>query len=181
MLKSTLFTGMAINLSWYLYKGYTLANFYVRGFTIRTLTVFLFICNNMDVLDALVIKDERVILGLLAYWKLSAELQAEVWGFNLYKTIKEVNRSNMTKFPSMDSLYERYAPYETDSMIDDQVLQLAVQDCESLSNGKYKDVVAIFDWRGPELPVVFRAGNGNGKIVEPLWHFQEPNFDHCWL
>lgn len=143
-----------------------------------------FICNNMDVLDALVMKDETLILSLLQYWIHSARLQAEIWGFNLYKAIKEVNRSNMTKFPSILDLPN--AVKNPNGTVDfDKTLQLVAAECESLSNGKYKDVVATASFHrvgeNSDFRVVFRADNGQGKVCKYLEVYQEPNFDHCWL
>lgn len=96
--------------------------------------------------------------------------------FNLYKAIKEVNRSNMTKFPSQMSLIERY----NDPI---NFTQLAAEECELLSNGKYKNVWAKCNsYKTNELNVViFRENFGKGKICKPLWHFEEPDFTRCLL
>ena len=108
-----------------------------------------------------------------------SEALSEEYKFNLCKAIKEVNRSNMTKFPPLQEVLNKYG--------DKNMSLRASLDCEELSSGKYKDVVAEvrhpFDDRGfPFGPlVVFRADHGNGKICKPAWAFQEPNFDHCWL
>lgn len=105
---------------------------------------------------------------------------AKEYGYNLYKAIKEVNRSNMTKFPTSKSLIARY---------NDPVnfTQLAAEECELKSNGKYKNVCAKrvipFDSKGfpGEELVVFRADGGKGKVCKPQWCFQEPNFEECWV
>lgn len=119
-----------------------------------------------------------------------SEALAQEYNFNLYEAIKEVNRSNMSKFPSLAQLYQRYAPNCQDN-IDEQVLDMAAKECEELSNGKYKDVVVFQSWLQDtdkehwleeELcKVVFRNEGGKSKIVKHLAFYEEPNFDHCWL
>lgn len=136
--------------------------------------------NNHGLLDDLEERNEAVILPLMGYWLQSATLQAEIRGFNLYKAIKEVNRSNMTKYPTSKSLIERY---------NDPVnfTQLAAEECELESNGKYQNVWAKrkthFDSNGfpKEELVVFRENFGKGKVCKFYPTYQEPNFEECWL
>ncbi len=126
----------------------------------------------------------RIIEGvagvMTCFLDLASDL-ADEYNFNLYKAIKEVNRSNMTKFVLMKDLVKRFG-------WDNNVEALAAKECEEFSKGKYKNVVAntIYHWSNDddlheEKIVIFRADRGNGKIIKPHWAFQEPNFDHCWL
>ena len=132
------------------------------------------ITNNHDLLDDLEERNEAVILPLMGYWLQSAALQAEIRGFNLYKAIKEVNRSNMTKFPTATKIREYYGDVG-------ECLHLAAMECMELSNGKYKDVVAFWNpCTGSDL-VVFRADFGKSKIVKHLAFYEEPNFEDCWV
>lgn len=138
------------------------------------------LANNFDLLDELNERNEAVILPLMSYWLQSATLQAEIRGFNLYKAIKEVNRSNMTKFPTVRELLKRDSCKAS--------VKAWADECEALSNGKYKDVKATIeyysktenDFHGEEV-VVFRENFGNGKIVKHLAFYQEPNFEDCWV
>ena len=143
------------------------------------------IINNCDLLDDLEERNEAVILPLLGYWLQSATLQAEIRGFNLYKAIKEVNRSNMTKYPTLKSLVTRY---RQDNKTNSEFLRLLACKCEDFSNGKYKNVKAeiVFhsetdnDFHGKEY-VVFRENFGKGKVCKFYPTFQEPNFEDCWV
>jgi hypothetical protein len=99
---------------------------------------------------------------------------AKEYNFNLYKAIKEVNRSNMTKFPTATKIREYYGDVGGN-------LHLAAMECMELSNGKYKDVVAFWNpCTGSDL-VVFRADFGKSKIVKHLAFYEEPNFEDCWV
>ena len=101
---------------------------------------------------------------------------AEQYNFNLYKAIKEVNRSNMTKFVPTKEWVERYG-YGWHA-----VKNLAEKECEQLSNGKYTNVHAsLVPYSETDNVAVFRENFGNGKIVKPLWYFKEPDFTHCLL
>lgn len=131
------------------------------------------LANNFDLLDELNEHNEAVILPLMSYWLQSAALQAEIRGFNLYKAIKEVNRSNMTKFVRLGDLMNKYG--------DKNTLLRASLACEELSNGKYKDVHATRTMTAEYALVVFRENFGNGKIVKHLAFYEEPNFEHCLL
>lgn len=103
-----------------------------------------------------------------------SEVLAKYYGFNLYKAIKEVNRSNMTKFPTATKIREYYGDVG-------ECLHLAAMECMELSNGKYKDVVAFWNpCTGSDL-VVFRADFGKSKIVKHLAFYEEPNFEDCWV
>ncbi len=125
-------------------------------------------------------RKESYVPGCMANWLNVAQIYAKEYNFNLYKAIKEVNRSNMTKFPKAKEVGEYLARQGI----------TAKQLLEEMSKGKNKDVMAItipypfssysaYDYHGEGL-VIFRADGGKGKIVKsPL--FQEPNFDHCWL
>lgn len=132
-------------------------------------------------LEEMILKrKENYVQSCMSCWLEVAEVCAKEYSFNLYKAIKEVNRSNMTKFPSLQEVLNKYG--------DKNMSLRASLDCEELSSGKYKDVVAIRtfytesdnDFNGKEV-VVFRADLGWGKIVKHLGFYQEPNFDHCWL
>ena len=114
-----------------------------------------------------------LVPGLMYNLMLYLQSLAEQYNFNLYKAIKEVNRSNMTKFVRLGDLMNKYG--------DKNTLLRASLACEELSNGKYKDVKATWNTTAEYALVVFRADNGKGKIVKPLWHFEEPNFTHCLL
>jgi hypothetical protein len=118
-------------------------------------------------------RQENLVPSCVANWLDVAKTCAKEYNFNLYKAIKEVNRSNMTKFPSVAEV--------SDYMQSKGVA--AGQMLEEMSKGKNKDVVINFsDVKGldGQMCVVFRADGGKGKIVK--WPgFQEPNFDHCWL
>lgn len=134
--------------------------------------------NNYGLLEELEERNEAAILPLIHYWLISAKLQAEILGFSLYKAIKEVNRSNMTKFPSELSIINRYNDHTN-------FTQLAAEECEELSNGKYKNVWAKCasyetDHKKSHV-VVFRENFGNGKICKAAWAFEEPDFTHCLL
>lgn len=142
-------------------------------------------------LEEMILKrKENYVQSCMSCWLEVAEVCAKEYSFNLYKAIKEVNRSNMTKFPSLAQLYQRYAPDCQDN-IDEQILDMAAKECEELSNGKYKDVVAFQSWLQDtdrehwleeELcKVVFRSEGGKSKIVKHLAFYQEPNFDHCCI
>lgn len=98
---------------------------------------------------------------------------AEQYNFNLYKAIKEVSRSNMTKFVRLSDLMNKYGTKNT--------LLRASLDCEELSNGKYKDVHATWTMNAEYALVVFRENFGNGKIVKHLSFYEEPDFTHCLL
>ena len=128
--------------------------------------------NKMDLLEELEEHNEAVILSLMHYWLMSAQHQAELCNVNLYKAIKEVNRSNMTKFPSMKSLMDKYG--------DKNTLLRASLACEELSNGKYKDVKPTWNTTAGYALIVFRENFGNGKIVKPFT-YEEPDFTHCLL
>lgn len=134
------------------------------------------IINNCDLLDDLEERNEAVILPLMGYWLQSATLQAEIRGFNLYKAIKEVNRSNMTKFVPTQAWVKRYGRGWHN------VRKLAEEECEELSNGKYRNVRAsLAACSETSNVVVFRENFGNGKIVKHLGFYQEPDFEDCWL
>ena len=136
--------------------------------------------NTHDMLVYLKGRNEAAVLPLIHCWLMSAKLQAEILGFNLYKAIKEVNRSNMTKYPTSKSLIERY---------NDPVnfTQLAAEECELESNGKYQNVWAKrkthFDSNSfpKEELVVFRENFGKGKVCKFYPTYQEPNFEDCWV
>ena len=121
-------------------------------------------------LEEMILKrKENYVQSCMSCWLEVAEVCAKEYSFNLYKAIKEVNRSNMTKFPSFN---------EVSKYLEDNNLSLN-QLLEQMSQGKNKDVTITDSWQVRNL-LVFRADGGKGKIVKwPL--FQEPNFDHCWL
>lgn len=102
-----------------------------------------------------------------------SEKLAKEYNFNLYKAVKEVNRSNMTKFVRLGDLMNKYG--------DKNTLLRASLACEELSNGKYKDVHATWTMTAEYALVVFRENFGNGKIVKHLAFYEEPNFEHCLL
>ena len=146
------------------------------------ITAYTYRVDSVVVESAIKTKYERLVPFIMEYVVGYGEYLAQDYNFNLYKAIKEVNRSNMTKFPSFKSIVARYLHRDA--------RELAAKDCERMSNGKYKDVVATTayysetetdnDFHGKEV-VVFRENSGNGKIVKHLDFYQEPNFDHCWL
>lgn len=136
---------------------------------------------NSDVVnDCLRTRYEPIVPFIMEYCRAYGEYLAKEYNFNLYEAIKEVNRSNMTKFPPLQEVLNKYG--------DKNMSLRASLDCEELSNGKYKDVVAIRtfytesdnDFNGKEV-VVFRADGGKGKICKPAWVFQEPDFTDCWI
>lgn len=146
---------------------------------------------NSDVVnDCLRTRYEPIVPFIMEYCRAYGEYLAKEYNFNLYEAIKEVNRSNMSKFPPYKWLLPRYdwSQYTGHVVTTSRTLEYAAKDCERMSNGKYKDVVAEVafysetdnDFHGKEV-VVFRENFGNGKIIKPQWAFQEPNFDHCWL
>ncbi len=125
-------------------------------------------------LEEMILKQkENYVPSCMSCWLEVAEVCAKEYSFNLYKAIKEVNRSNMTKFVSFNDLLNRYK--------DKNTILRACMECEELSNGKYKGVEAKGYGAGGVAFVVFRENFGKGKIVKPLWHYQEPTFNHCWL
>lgn len=136
-------------------------------------------------LEEMILKrKENYVQSCMSCWLEVAEVCAKEYSFNLYKAIKEVNRSNMTKFPSILDLPN--AVKNPNGTVDfDKTLQLVAAECESLSNGKYKDVVATASFHrvgeNSDFRVVFRADNGQGKVCKYLEVYQEPNFDHCWI
>ena len=96
---------------------------------------------------------------------------SEDYKFNLYKVIKEVNRSNFTKYPSLEDVYTEY-----DS------LEQAAAYCEVLGKTKgknYPNVVASVNTVDGVDYVVFRQDHGKGKVVKPFFTYQEPNFEGC--
>lgn len=104
-----------------------------------------------------------------------AEYLAQDFNFNLYKAIKEVNRSNMTKFVPVKTLVDKYMLGPV------QAVAAAQLDCEQLSKGKYQNVKAtVASWSGKPL-VVFRDDYGQSKIVKHLAFYEEPDFTHCLL
>lgn len=142
-------------------------------------------------LEEMILKrKENYVQSCMSCWLEVAEVCAKEYSFNLYKAIKEVNRSNMSKFPPYKWLLPRYdwSQYTGHVVTTSRTLEYAAKDCERMSNGKYKDVVAEVafysetdnDFHGKEV-VVFRENFGKGKIIKPAWAFQEPNFDHCWV
>lgn len=130
-------------------------------------------------------KDTTFALNCMVHWESCAVFAANQYNFNLYKAIKEVNRSNMTKYPTLKSLVTRY---RQDNKTNSEFLRLLAYKCEDFSDGKYKNVKAeiVFhsetdnDFHGKEY-VVFRENFGKGKVCKPMWAFQEPNFEDCWL
>lgn len=107
---------------------------------------------------------------------------AKEYNFNLYKAIKEVNRSNMTKFvTAKNTCIMNYR-------VTQEALDELASECEELSKGKYKNVRAeiVFhswtdnDFHGEQL-IVFRENFGNGKVCKPMWAFEEPDFTDCWV
>lgn len=119
-------------------------------------------------------KDTTFALNCMVHWESCAVFAANQYNFNLYKAIKEVNRSNMTKYPTATKIREYYGDVG-------ECLHLAAMECMELSNGKYKDVVAFWNpCTGSDL-VVFRADFGKSKIVKHLAFYQEPNFEDCWV
>ena len=138
--------------------------------------------NTHDMLVYLKGRNEAAVLPLIHCWLMSAKLQAEILGFNLYKAIKEVNRSNMTKFvPVKNTCIMNYR-------VTKDALDELAKECEELSKSKYKDVVAEIvyhsetdnDFHGKEL-IVFRENFGKGKICKNFDWYQEPDFTHCLL
>jgi len=94
------------------------------------------------------------------------------YNFNLYKVIKEVNRSNFTKYPLLVDVLDEY-----DS------LEQAAAYCEVLgkTNGKnYPNVVASVNTVDDVDYVVFRQDHGKGKVIKHFEFFQEPNFEGCY-
>ena len=135
-------------------------------------------------LEEMILKrKENYVQSCMSCWLEVAEVCAKEYSFNLYKAIKEVNRSNMTKFPSVGDLPRQIKHGTLDIC---SMLAVAEKHCEELSGGKYKNVKAnlvtnkLVDGELAYL-VVFRADNGQGKICKYLEMYQEPNFDHCWL
>lgn len=119
-------------------------------------------------------KDTTFALNCMVHWESCAVFAANQCNFNLYKAIKEVNRSNMTKYPTATKIREYYGDVGGN-------LHLAAMECMELSNGKYKDVVAFWNpCTGSDL-VVFRADFGKSKIVKHLAFYEEPNFEDCWV
>lgn len=130
--------------------------------------------NKMDLLDELEERNEAVLLSLMHYWLMSAQHHAELCNVNLYKAIKEVNRSNMTKFvPVKNTCIMNYR-------VTQDALDELAKECEELSKGKYKDIVANIVWDYEQL-IVFRENFGNGKICKHFDFYQEPDFTHCLL
>jgi hypothetical protein len=134
-------------------------------------------------------RKENLVPSCMADWLDVAKTCAKEYNFNLYKAIKEVNRSNMTKYPSLEEV-NNYAvstgfdPMNMTRFVGESTRSLMLHyvcgQCVTNSNGKYKGVVAHTKHLYGKDVVVFRADFGKGKIVK--WPgFQEPNFDHCWL
>lgn len=140
------------------------------------ITAYTYSIDSVVIESAIKTKYERLVPFIMEYVVGYGEYLAQDFNFNLYKAIKEVNRSNMTKFVSQMSLIERYG-FAADWT------QLAAEECEELSNGKYKNVWAKCNsYRTNELNVViFRENFGKGKICKPAWAFKEPDFTHCLL
>lgn len=133
------------------------------------ITAYTYRVDSVVVESAIKTKYERLVPFIMEYVVGYGEYLAQDYNFNLYKAIKEVNRSNMTKFPHFSVVSE----YLEDTNLTTE--QLLAQ----MSQGKNKDIVITDSPHGRNL-IVFRANSGKGKIVKwPL--FQEPNFDHCWL
>lgn len=105
-----------------------------------------------------------------------SEKLAKEYNFNLFAGLVEVNRSNMTKFPYLTTIQNKYKRKTVEKN-----LISAAYECEELSNGKYKNVVANVSKHSKYSFVVFREDFGTGKICKPLWHFEEPDFTHCLL
>ena len=130
--------------------------------------------------SAIKTKYERLVPFIMEYVIGYGEYLAQDFNFNLYKAIKEVNRSNMTKFVRLSDLMNKYGTKNT--------LLRASLACEELSKGKYKDVAAEIvyhsetdnDFHGKEL-IVFRENFGKGKICKNFDWYQEPDFTHCLL
>ena len=112
---------------------------------------------------------------------------AKEYGYNLYKAIKEVNRSNMTKFPKLGQFLE-FSFFQAGPTGLQKFLDNLAKKCEEESNGKYKDVVCnISDYSFNEskdyrdIHLVFRADGGKGKVAKFAPLYEEPNFEECWV
>lgn len=104
-------------------------------------------------------------------WYLWAVQYAEACDFNLYQVVKEVNKSNFTKYPTYEEVVAVYG--------DSQTLLKAADECMDLakSHGKdYPNVVATVNAIDGIDYVVFRQDNGKSKIVKPFRFFKEPDF-----
>lgn len=146
------------------------------------ISAFTYAIGTAEVEECLKTRYTTIIPFIMEFCTKFGEYLAEEYNFNLYKAIKEVNRSNMTKFvPAKNTCIMNYR-------VTQEALDELASECEELSKGKYKNVRAeiVFhswtdnDFHGEQL-IVFRENFGNGKVVKPLWHFEEPNFEDCWL
>lgn len=122
-------------------------------------------------IDMLEEKDKRYVKSFLKLWQEQAILEASYWGFNLYKVIKAVNKSNFTKYPTYFEVTRVYG--------DSQTLLKAADECMELAKqyGKdYPNVVATVNTVDGVDYVVFRQDHGNGKVVKHFKFFKEPDF-----
>lgn len=146
------------------------------------ITAYTYRIDSTVIESAIKTKYERLVPFIMEYVIGYGEYLAQDFNFNLYKAIKEVNRSNMTKFvPVKNTCIMNYR-------VTKDALDELAKECEELSKGKYKDVVAEIvyhsetdnDFHGKEL-IVFRENFGKGKICKNFDWYQEPDFTHCLL
>ena len=126
-------------------------------------------------------KDTTIVPHLMEVWKDFSADFAKWLNFNLYKAVKAVNISNLSKFPSLDQLKRKYS---NPAILTAILLDKSAKDCEEASQGLYNDVVAnLSSVISPEgTPyVVYRSNGGQGKIVKNNLFYQKPNFDDCWI
>lgn len=139
------------------------------------ITAYTYRIDSTVIESAIKTKYERLVPFIMEYVIGYGEYLAQDFNFNLYKAIKEVNRSNMTKFVPVKTLVDKYMLGPV------QALAAAQLDCEQLSKGKYQNVKAtVASWSGKPL-VVFRDDYGQSKIVKHLAFYEEPDFTHCLL
>lgn len=144
------------------------------------ITAYTYRIDSTVIESAIKTKYERLVPFIMEYVIGYGEYLAQDFNFDLYKAIKEVNRSNMTKFPTLQQLFQRYDPFCI-KYGQRQLWEVAAKDCEELSKGKYKNVVAIEVFNGLEYVAAFRENFGKGKIVKHLAFYEEPDFTHCLL
>jgi len=116
-------------------------------------------------------KNEAFSQVCMQSWYHRAAWYAGGYNFNLYQAVKEVNKSNFTKYPTYNEVVAVYG--------DSQTLLKAVDECMELAKqyGKdYPNVVATVNTVDGVDYVVFRQDYGKSKVVKHFRFFKEPDF-----
>lgn len=116
-------------------------------------------------------KNKDIPQACMQAWYHWAVWYSRDYDFNLYQVVKEVNKSNFTKYPTYEEVVAVYGDSQTLLKAADECIELAKQ------HGKdYPNVVATVNTIHGVDYVVFRQDHGKSKVVKHFRFFKEPDF-----